>query len=118
MNEIIKLQDKLIRILLIFSVSLSLIIVGLYLNFLVISSNGGEMPILTPNQITKEGYFDYQDSFEVNYHLLTDRIPHYFGTGSIGDIFLIIGGITLVSSSFVFLRNNSKLRKLKKDEIS
>ena len=98
MNEykIIKVQDKIIRLLCFMILATIILIVGIVLNEFVMEENGNKMPVYSVykyenNDNFKNEYFSYQDEKEVNYSFFTDRIKTKNKIISVGDIMFDIG---------------------------
>lgn len=79
-----------------------ILIVGITLNFLAITKNGGRMPFYTTYYSSTETHFSFTDFNEVNYPYLTDIINFpkrlYF---SIGDAVILIGATLGLSCAFL-----------------
>lgn len=90
-----------------------ILLIGGLMNFLVISKNGGRMPVLNYN-IHNDEYFGYNEyeKDKIEYEIFGDRI-NIFGRciASIGDILMIIGAIGVLYGNANMVLN---LRKRKK----
>ena len=114
-NQIISVYDKATNSLIFFAVSLVLIMVGGTLQFFVIDSNNGKMPVLSASYCNLTYHFTYQDASKINNSFLADRINIGKGIFSVGDIFILVGGLMLLTSTIASIYYTKKAKKLKKE---
>jgi hypothetical protein len=80
------------------------IILGIFLQFIAVSSNGYKMPVKSSYIYEDSTHFTYQDKSEVNFWLFTDiiSIPNktYIIAFSLGDLVMIFGLLGLITTIF------------------
>ena len=113
-EKIIKLQDDAIRSLLLCYIFFMFIVIGMTMQFIVISNNGGKMPVLLNYDFNNDEHFSFQENFEVKNPYLADRFIIGNSIYSIGDITMIFFGFMLFVSSIFCIYNQRKLENEKK----
>ena len=113
-EKIIKLQDDAIRSLLLCYIFFMFIVIGMTMQFIVISNNGGKMPVLLNYDFNNDEHFSFQKSSEVKNPYLADRFIIGNSIYSIGDITMIFFGFMLFVSSIFCIYNQRKLENEKK----
>jgi len=113
-NEIIKKQSRLISLLFVLLFFIILISVGGFFNKLVVSQNGGIMPVLSDESYKTFTHFGYKDPSEIEYPFLSDIFTIGNAIFSIGDFFIIFGFISLLVTCILIIHCNHQLKKLKK----
>jgi len=102
------------------SIFLTIIIIGMGANFKVMTSNDGKMPVevdslqelLGYETIVYEGYLLFDDKEDIKYYYLSDILPFFnLGLFSIGDVFMIVGVMGLLTNVFYHLFFILKKRK-------
>lgn len=84
------------------------IIIGMILNFMVVSLNNNQMPVKADSEYQDSFYFSYQNNSEVKLWILTDWIG--FDTEnnayrfSLGDIVMMCGVIGIIFYLIKFIR--------------
>lgn len=82
-----------------------LIIFGVLLNYIAISSNGFQMPVKTDHNFNTSSHFSYQENSEVKLWGLTDifNIKDKIAF-SLGDVIITLGIISLLVNQFKVFR--------------
>lgn len=96
-------------------IGLFFLFIGATMNFVVMESNSGRMPVLTDYPLSTNKYFAYTEANLVNFSILSDK--HHFQNNifSLGDVFLYIGvDIMGVTAGYSIIRGVQQRRK--KDE--
>ena len=94
-------------------ISLTILIIGILANFLVITENGGRMPVYTEKYSWKSNsHFTYTNESEVAYHFLTDQYKlHGSKIYSLGDILMTLGFFAVTIGNITLM-----IRLLKREE--
>ena len=81
-------------------VSMAVVFVGCVMNFTVIVDNGGKMPVYDMYVGDIDKHFTYYDKEDIKWWYFSD----IWGIGrmmfSVGDIFLVLGSISFITTSF------------------
>ena len=93
-------------------ISLCICIVGTTCNFKVMEENEGKMPVKNFYTENKD-YITFYDDNEVNHPYLSDRIHMFRSIWSIGDIFMVIGIISMLTNFGLYRILVHKRRKKK-----
>jgi hypothetical protein len=102
-------MEKIEKTLIGFIFGMFIVMIGMASNFLAIQDNG-KMPVYAGFEYEDNTHYNFQDLNEVNYTYLTDIMYFSFANWgyyfSIGDIFLISGGIicSLFGGKYVFIK--------------
>jgi len=109
-----KKREKYLRLIIIF---MTIIMIGMSLNFRVVAGNKGRMPVYASFYYDTDEHFTYQNKSEVNYWFLSDIIYLFKGYWSLGDMLMIGGVISIIILNglvfYNFIRNTSKEKKKK-----
>ena len=111
MQELIKIQKRIIICLIFYICFLFILILGVTGNFLVIKNNSGKMPVYAYIGEETETHFAYQDSSEIKYPFFSDRFRLGKRIYSIGDFFLIFAGTGIVVISILLIVYHYKYKK-------
>lgn len=112
MEDIINLQRKIINLQIFFSIILAFIIIGAVMNFLVITNNGGRMPVLDSFKYVSETHFSYQDNSEIEFPQFSDKLALGRIIFSIGDLIMFLGLFFLIVFSILLIYYHWRLKKL------
>ena len=72
---------------------MEIIMMGMTMNFKVMQSNGGNMPVENPTNYTDDTHFTFQNRSEIPYYYLSDIYYTSLGIYSIGDFIMYFGAV-------------------------
>jgi hypothetical protein len=103
---------RVFQLFMILSILMSFYVIGVAMNFIAVTKNGGRMPALFYDwHYEDETHFTYQNKSEVNYWYLTDIIPIPYGKASIGDALLFASVIGMLLNLFFYAKWQIHFRK-------
>jgi hypothetical protein len=113
-NEENFLLKKQIKNLSLFIFILNFFIIGVCMNFLVVTGNGGKMPVLFHEfEFEHDRHFSFTDCDDVSYCYLSDIFQISDIMFSIGDLFIIFSLILLIYAVGRILIVRKKLMKFR-----
>lgn len=98
-------------------ITIFLITTGMLCQFIVVSENGGKMPVYHGGETDR--HFGYDDPNDVNYFWLSDIFPFQNYAFSLGDAILVCGLCLLFVCAFyhcVNLHDKGKAKKKKREK--
>ena len=97
---------------------LCIAIFGGIFNFLAISNNDCLMPVKYAEDVSDYKHSTYINNSEVNYPIFTDKFPiklfQHAIIFSIGDIFIFLGAICVITFSVIDMVITFRIKKMKK----
>jgi len=87
--------------------------VGMVFNFIVVSQNGGKMPVKSIYNFETDEHFSFNLDEEVKHHRFADRYKIGRFIFSLGDFVMLFSFITLLIMGSIQIKQSIKLEKLK-----
>jgi len=86
---------------LIMTIACLIMMTGMCFNFIVMTENGGKMPVYLDFNYTDEDHFSYHNFSEVKHPYYSDIFPIFNGLYSLGDLFMIFA-MAIMSVSCIY----------------
>lgn len=84
-------------------ISCIIMMLGMTFNFIVITENGGKMPVYWDNNYSDADHFSFQNLSEVEHPYYSDMIQIYNSIYSIGDIIMLFAVTIVILTAIIFI---------------